>query len=80
VDALAAVARLQLVTDCDLTAYLELDRPRDRAIAIAVPLLRPLGLTSPRYLSLLGGNALSRCLKERLVTYRFRVWEKRAVE
>jgi SAM-dependent methyltransferase len=80
VDAFAAVERLELVSDRDLTSHLELDRPRDRALAALVPLLRPLRLESERYSSLAGGNALRRCLKRGLVTYRVRVWEKRAVK
>lgn len=80
VDAQAAVQRLELVSDRDLTKLLELDRPRDRALAALIPLLRPLGLEGVRYSSLLGGNALRTCLKRGLVTYRFRVWQKRAVK
>ena len=62
-----------------MTTFLSIDRPRDLAIACAVALVRPLGLGGQRYLSLLGGNALRQCLKQGLVRYRARVWEKSAV-
>jgi len=78
VDAMAAESELELVSDRDLTPYLALDRPRDRALALFLPLLRPFLPDTPRARSLVGGNALRICLKRGLVEYRFRVWEKRA--
>ncbi len=75
-DAIAAAQRLRPVEDRDLTPFLNLDRPRDRAIRVAVALGRPLRLRHPRWLNLLGGNALRQCLKQGLVSYRFRVWTK----
>lgn len=76
-DEMAAAAGLVLVSDRDLTPYLSLDRPRDRALALILPLLRPFLSESPRVRSLVGGNALRACLERGLVEYRFRVWEKR---
>lgn len=77
VDRIAAASALALVTDRDLTPYLALDRPRDRALSLFLPLLRPFLSDSPRTRSLVGGNALRKCLKQELIEYRFRVWERR---
>lgn len=80
VDAIAAVNELELVDDRDFTPFLELDRPRDRALGAAVALGRRLPARlrrSPRWSSLSGGDALRQCLKTGLVQYRYRVWEKR---
>ncbi len=79
VDAMATASGLGLVFDRDLTPHLSLDRPRDRALALFLLLLRPFVSDSPRVRSLVGGNALRACLKRGLVDYRFRVWEKRGV-
>ncbi|MGH9337247.1 MAG: class I SAM-dependent methyltransferase, partial [Vicinamibacteria bacterium] len=79
VDEIAAKEGLALVSDRDLTPMLQLDRPRDWAIGLSVALLRPLGARTPRLQSLFGGNALRGCLKRGLLSYRFRVWEKREV-
>jgi hypothetical protein len=76
VDAMAAESGLGLVSDRDLTPYLSLDRPRDRALALFLPVVRPLLPDTPRVRSLVGGNALRRCLKRGLIEYRFRVWQK----
>jgi SAM-dependent methyltransferase len=76
-DELAGGRGLALVSDRDLTHELDLDRPRDRAIRLVAAAGRALGLRSPGFMALLGGNALTQCLKRGLVTYRFRVWEKR---
>jgi SAM-dependent methyltransferase len=77
IDALAAEAGLALLTDRDLTPFLSLDRPRDRALALFLTVLRPFLPDTPRVRSLLGGSALRSCLKQGFVEYRFRVWEKR---
>ncbi len=75
VDALAAEQGLELVEDRDLTAFLELDRPRDRALGLLIALTRPFVSMSARLESHLGGNALRQCLKRGLVAYRYRVWK-----
>ena len=59
----------------DLTAFLELDRPRDRALGLLIALTRPFVSMSARLESHLGGNALRQCLKRGLVAYRYRVWK-----
>lgn len=74
--ALARDAGLALRDDRDLTPWLELRRPIDLAIAVAVTLGRHLPLDSPRWRSWLGGHAIQRCLLEGLVEYRFLVFEK----
>jgi SAM-dependent methyltransferase len=75
VDALAGEHGFELVEDRDLTQFLELDRPRDRALGIFIALTRPLSSMSARLESHLGGNALRQCLKRGLVTYRYRVYK-----
>ena len=75
VDALAAAHGLELVEDRDLTAFLELDRPRDRVLGLLIALTRPFVSMSARLESHLGGNALRQCLKRGLVAYRYRVWK-----
>jgi SAM-dependent methyltransferase len=75
-DEMAAASGLALVSDRDLTPHLSLDRPRDRALAVLLPLLRPFLGDGPRARSAVGGNALRRCLKAGLVQYRFRLWER----
>ncbi len=74
-DALAADQGLELVEDRDLTAFLELDRPRDRALGLLIAVTRPFVSMSARLESHLGGNALRQCLKRGLVAYRYRVWK-----
>ena len=75
VDALAAAQGLELVEDRDLTAFLELDRPRDRVLGLLIALTRPFVSMSARLESHLGGNALRQCLKRGLVAYRYRAWK-----
>ncbi|HLE68157.1 MAG TPA: methyltransferase domain-containing protein [Vicinamibacteria bacterium] len=77
VDAMAMAAGLALLFERDLTPHLSLDRPRDRALAFFLPLVRSVLSDGPRLRSLVGGNALRKCLKQGFIEYRFRVWEKR---
>ena len=74
-NALAAEQGLELVEDRDLTPFLELDRPRDRALGLLIALARPFVSLSARLESHLGGNALRQCLKRGLVAYRYRVFK-----
>lgn len=74
VDALALEHGLELVEDRDLTPFLELDRPRDRALALFIALTRPVSSMNVGLESHLGGNALRQCLKRGLVAYRYRVF------
>ena len=78
VDRIAAASALTLVSDRDLTPCLALDRPRDRALALFLPLVRPFLSDNLSTRSLVGGNALRKCLKQGLIEYRFRIWEKGA--
>ena len=71
--ALAAAAGLAPVRDDDLTPYLELRRPRDRALALLVAAARPLPLRGDYWRSLVGGDALQRCLGSGLLAYRLLV-------
>ena len=75
VDAIAVEYGFELVEDRDLTPFLELDRPRDRALGLLIALARPFARMSARLESHLGGNALRQCLKRGLVAYRYRVFK-----
>jgi SAM-dependent methyltransferase len=75
VDSLALKHGFVLVEDRDLTPHLELNRPRDRALALLIALMRPLSSMNVRLESHLGGNALRQCLKRGLVAYRYRVFK-----
>jgi SAM-dependent methyltransferase len=77
-DMIAARYGLRRIRDLDLTDFLELGRPRDRVISAIVRLGRAVGARGKYFASLVGGDALQTCLRKRLVTYRFVVWEKTA--
>ncbi|HXV63407.1 MAG TPA: methyltransferase domain-containing protein [Vicinamibacteria bacterium] len=79
VDRLAEEQGLLFLSDRDLTPFLEIDRPRDRAIRLLVAFARCSRPKSPGFQALRGGNALRQCLKRGLVKYRFRVYEKRGI-
>jgi SAM-dependent methyltransferase len=68
---LAAGHGLTLVRDLDLTAWLELRRPRDRFITVLVALARVARPGGDYWRSLVGGNALQLALLHGLLTYRF---------
>jgi cyclopropane fatty-acyl-phospholipid synthase-like methyltransferase len=68
---LAADHGLVLVRDVDLTAALELRRPRDRWISALVALGRLVRPTGEYWQSLVGGTALQRALLHGLLSYRF---------
>lgn len=53
----------------DLSAYLELSRPRDRALRALLPLLNLLPLAAGRFDDLSGGSALQECLAHGWVAY-----------
>lgn len=73
-DSLAAAHGFELLEDRDLTPFLELDRPRDRALGQLIALMRPFAAMNARLESHVGGNALRQCLKRGLVEYRYRVF------
>ena len=66
----AEAAGFACVGDDDLTRYLKLRRPRDRAIGAFVAATRPLRPRGEYWQSLVGGDALQRCLAAGLVSYR----------
>jgi tocopherol O-methyltransferase len=76
VDVMAMATGLALLSERDLTPHLSLDRPRDRALAVLLPLIHLFLSDSPRARSLVGGNALRKSLKQGFIEYRFRVWER----
>ena len=61
----------------DLTPLLELSRPRDRAIAIGVALLKRLPFTGERYDYVIGGDALQTCLAKGWIRYELQVFRAR---
>lgn len=73
---LAARAGLRPLKNTDLTPLLELRRPRDRLIALAVAFGRLLPLRGYRFRSLVGGNALQAALTSGLVEFRCLVWQR----
>jgi SAM-dependent methyltransferase len=68
----------RLIKDQNLTPYLRLGRPRDKAISLLVRLLGPLMERNTYLRSLLGGDAKQKCYLEGLIHYRLLVFEKRA--
>ena len=66
---LARQAGFEHQSTTDLTQYLQLYRPRDRAISALMPLFGWLALHSTRLGHLLGGNALQKCLERRWIGY-----------
>lgn len=75
--AAALATDFELVSDDNLTPYLELGRPRDVLIRWCVRLGRRLPLRSPWWGNLLGGNGLQQCLQNDVVEYRFLVLRRR---
>jgi cyclopropane fatty-acyl-phospholipid synthase-like methyltransferase len=75
--ALAARRGLALVAERDLTGWLRLGRPRDRAIALAVRLFGGLMAQHPYGRMLVGGDAKQRCYRRGICRYRLLVFEKR---
>ena len=74
--ALANEHGFELVRDDDLTADVELRRPRDHVITAMVRLGRRIPTRNAWWLNMLGGNALQMALQRRLLTYRLLVWKK----
>jgi SAM-dependent methyltransferase len=75
---LAEEKGFRLIKNQNLTPYLRLGRPRDRAISLLVKFLGPL-MESDTYLrSLLGGDARQKCYLQGLIHYRLLVFEKYA--
>lgn len=72
---LAASAGLGLKDERDLTDFVELRRPRDRVIRLIAPLIPRLGLRTPFWDNMYGGDALQRALLGGLIRYRYLVFE-----
>ncbi|MFW6223506.1 MAG: class I SAM-dependent methyltransferase [Spirochaetota bacterium] len=78
VDRLTAISAsfgLARVENRDLTPYVELRRPRDRVIRLIAPLIPRLGLKTPFWDNMYGGDALQRALLGGLLQYRYVVFE-----
>ncbi len=60
----------------DLTPHLELDRPRDRLIALLVALVGWIPAVASRHDDLVGGSALQTCLKRGWVGYDLAVFRR----
>ncbi|MDQ7909431.1 methyltransferase domain-containing protein [Phytohabitans sp. ZYX-F-186] len=80
--AMGESAGLRLLEDLDLTAYLRLGRPRDRAIDLVLaaagtlPGLRGRLVEMPFWANLIGGSALQAGLSRRWLEYRLLVLER----
>jgi cyclopropane fatty-acyl-phospholipid synthase-like methyltransferase len=75
---LAEEKGFRLIKNRNLTPYLRLGRPRDRAISLLVKILGPLMLRDTYLMSLLGGDARQKCYLQGLIHYRLLVFEKYA--
>lgn len=64
------------VTTTDLTPYLELNRPRDRAIALLAAVVSWMPRVSTRLAPLVGGSALQRGLTRGWIAYHFAVFRR----
>jgi len=73
----AAAAGFDHVSTTDLTPWLELGRPRDRAIAALVPVLARLPGASSRWAHLVGGAALQTCLANGWIAYELVVFRRK---
>jgi cyclopropane fatty-acyl-phospholipid synthase-like methyltransferase len=78
VTVLAAGHGLELVRDLDLTAHLELRRPRDRMISVIAAAGRAVRTNAEYWQSLIGGDALQRALAGGVLSYRFLELRRRA--
>jgi len=67
----------ELIEIRDLTAELELRRPRDILLAALVAVVAPFRPSSSLLQSWIGGDALQRCLLRRLVEYRLLIFKRR---
>jgi hypothetical protein len=75
---LAEEKGFRLIKNQNLTPYLRLGRPRDRAISLLVKFLGPLMERDTYLRSLLGGDARQKCYLQGLIHYRLLVFEKYA--
>jgi predicted O-methyltransferase YrrM len=73
-DELASQAGYRLSKNVDLTPRLELQRPRDRLVAMAAALGRHIPRRGPRWRSLVGGHALQAALLAGLIEFRCIAW------
>jgi len=77
-ESLAEEKGFRLIKNQNLTPYLRLGRPRDRAISLLVKFLGPLMERDTYLRSLLGGDARQKCYLQGLIHYRLLVFEKYA--
>jgi SAM-dependent methyltransferase len=75
---LAEERGFRLIEDQDLTPYLRLGRPRDKAVSLLVKCLGSVMERGAYRRSLLGGDAKQKCYLAGLIRYRLLVFENRA--
>jgi cyclopropane fatty-acyl-phospholipid synthase-like methyltransferase len=75
-DALARAAGFRRLESLDLGAYLELGRPRDRAMALLMRAFGWLPVKGQYWSMLYGGHALQVCLRRGWLEHRFVTWER----
>lgn len=73
---LAGEVQLQLIQQKDLTPYLDIGRPRDKAIGLMIRLAGKWMRKSTYFQSLTGGYAKQQCIRRGLVAYQMLVFEK----
>jgi len=73
---LAREAGFEHDSTVDLTQYLQLHRPRDRAIRVLIGLLGWIPLLSARFGHLAGGSALQQCLERGWIGYDLAVFRR----
>jgi SAM-dependent methyltransferase len=74
-ESLAEEKGFRLIKDQNLTPYLRLGRPRDKAISLLVRFFSPLMERDTYFKSLLGGDAKQKCYQEGWIHYRLLVFE-----
>jgi SAM-dependent methyltransferase len=82
-DALRSIAReegFHLISHQNLTPYLRIGRPRDRAIALLVRLLGRRMERTAYFRALAGGDAKQQCYREGLLRYLFLIFENQSAE
>jgi len=73
---LASTTGFDHYSTVDLTEYLELDRPRDKAISLFISLFGWIPIVAKHFDHLVGGSALQTCLSHRWIGYELAVFRR----
>jgi cyclopropane fatty-acyl-phospholipid synthase-like methyltransferase len=77
-ETLAKNANLQLIQQLNLTSFLKIGRPRDKAIGLMIRVFGRWMRKSIYFQSLTGGYAKQQCIRRNLVNYQMLIFEKKA--